>query len=373
MNISLRRFWTREQEPHYFHPAVSVWTRGRLAMTLQAFRGASDTYGPVCWSVSADRGESWSEPVEIPALGIRRIDGQTCEGVADVRPFFHAPTGKIIAIGCNTYYRDNRCNCGELPQDPVYAVLSEDGTWSRRRTLENPFLPAGCRNFRVACTQLAALPDGDLLIPFYLAEPGTGNHFMAGTMRCGFDGVGLRVKASGNLLTNDVHRGMIEPSVVSTSGGYYLTVRAEDGHGYLAFSADGLNWESPVPWRWEDGEPLTMSSTQQHWGSLSGRFYLFYTRRDAANGEVMRWRAPLYRAEFDPERRCLLRATEQVVFPLEFHRGQPNLMGNFHVAALVPGELLVSDAPLWRGLNGKDEIKWFESEVWISHQAEVMQ
>ena len=43
---------------------------------------------------------------------------------------------------------------------------------------------------------------------------------------------------------------------------YYLTTRAEDNRGYVTRSTDGLQWDNPIPWSWDDdGSPLTMSTT----------------------------------------------------------------------------------------------------------------
>ena len=99
-------------------------------------------------------------------------------------------------------------------------------------------------------------------------------------------------------------------------------------------SADGLHWQPLAPWCWDDGEAIAMSTTQQRWLPHSDALFLVYTRRSEDNHNVMRWRAPLWLAEVDRERLCLLRASERVVFPLKGDgigdpEGVPR-MGNFH-------------------------------------------
>ena len=125
-----------------------------------------------------------------------------------------------------------------------------------------------------------------------------------------------------------------------------MTLRAEDGRGYWSVSDDGLEWSEIRPWRFEDGELLTMSTTQQHWIALGDELFLVYTRDDGTNSKVMRFRAPLYIAAVDLRTMDLRRATEQVVLPLS---GDPlkaaadvARLGNFHTLVLSPNEAWVT-------------------------------
>ena len=101
-----------------------------------------------------------------------------------------------------------------------------------------------------------------------------------------------------------------------------------------------------IPWACEDGEALTMSTTQQHWLTHSDGLFLVYTRKDKSNSKVLRWRAPLFVAQVDPEKRCLIRSTEQVVLPLvgDGNKDPDNvaLMGNFNVTNVSPNESWVT-------------------------------
>jgi len=336
---------------NYFHPSVSQWTVGRQVMTMQRISG-SDFFGPVEWSFSEDNGKHWSVPSDIPSLGLNRLDDGRTEGVADVRPFLHHPSKKIIAIGCNTYYTDCRCITRDSlfrrdPQFPVYAILSEDGSWSKRHVLEGKCFEH-FDNYRVACTQLIVLPDSDILIPIYLQENNTDERYSVCSIRCSFDGNSLKIKSYGNILTHTVKRGFIEPSLSFFEGTFYMTIRAEDDCGYYAESKDGVNWDDAKPWRWDSGKKLQTSTTQQHWLNIQNSLYLVYTRKTSDNSDVMRWRAPLFISRFDQKNCTLVRKSEQTVFPLKYRNKQPNLLGNFHICALTNGENVVSVGSWWQ-------------------------
>jgi hypothetical protein len=90
-----------------------------------------------------------------------------------------------------------------------------------------------------------------------------------------------------------------------------------------------------------------MSTTQQHWLTHSDALFLVYTRKDATNTNVTRWRAPLWVAKVDTSRMRLIRASERVVLPLVGDGvNQADLvpmMGNFGVANVNPHESWVTD------------------------------
>jgi hypothetical protein len=162
---------------------------------------------------------------------------------------------------------------------------------------------------------------------------------------CDFDGHEITVLKRGGIIEFPADRGMLEPSLISFGGRFYLTLRAEDDHGYFSVSDDGLNWAPLKPWSWENGDTLAMSSTQQHWMEIGGRLYLVYTRDAGFNHHVIRWRAPLFIAEFDHHTGCLKKETEQLVFPLrELYPGAEftPMMGNFHPCSISPDEGIVT-------------------------------
>ena len=161
-------------------------------------------------------------------------------------------------------------------------------------------------------------------------------------VRCAFDGETLTIKEVGPAIKHPVKRGLLEPSVTHFKDRFYMTIRAEDDRGYLCTSDDGLNYAEKKAWTYDDGEPLTMSTTQQHWLTHSDGLFLVYTRKDEINSNVIRWRSPLWVAQVDVEKQCLIRETEQSVLPLMGDGvGQPDkvaLMGNFHVTNASPDE-----------------------------------
>jgi hypothetical protein len=158
---------------------------------------------------------------------------------------------------------------------------------------------------------------------------------MVAGVRARFDGDQLRVRSVGPALHHPHGRGLLEPSVTLFGGRFWMTMRAEDDRGYVSVSSDGLNWEAKKAWSWDDGTPLSMSTTQQHWLTHSDGLFLVYTRKDESNRNVIRWRSPLWVARVDAERRCLIKSTERIVLPLVGDGvGAPDkvaLMGNFNV------------------------------------------
>lgn len=146
--------------------------------------------------------------------------------------------------------------------------------------------------------------------------------------------------------SRDQGRGLLEPSLTRFGDRFYLTLRAEDGRGYLAVSQDGLHWNRKETWKWEDGQPLDLSSTQQHWLTHGEELFLVYTRKAIENQNVIRWRAPLWMARVNLEQHRLIRSSEQVVFPMIGDGiSQPDevaLMGNFHITLVSKNESWVT-------------------------------
>jgi hypothetical protein len=301
-------------------------------MTLQTISG-SDYYGPVHWRESKDLGQTWSAPQPIPGFGRRPFSGDIEEAVSDVLPTYHAKTNKVIAVGEIIYYREGRYFPEQPPRYPVYAVRDADGNWSARRKLEWDDPRAGAI-YAAGSSQSLVLKNGDVLIPVSFRSKERPDYAIT-SLLCSFDGEQIRVKRAGTTLTNPVKRGLLEPQLTFFDNRYLLTIRAEDGYGYVSTSADGLAWSAATSWKWEDGEPLAMSTTQQHWLTHSDGLFLAYTRKAAENANVMRWRAPLYLAQVDRKTLRLIRATEQIVFPLVGDGlNDPTHVphyGNFHV------------------------------------------
>jgi hypothetical protein len=373
MNISIK---TILNGANYFHPRAVI-IKDKLLMTMQAING-SDYFGAMQYSTSDDKGESWTKPEFIPGMGCIPVSEKTEEGISRVVPEFipeikegicdvvsdyHPTSGKVIAIGHNVYYKDNRFydSIGDfhpsesaLKRFPVYTVQDSQGKWTgKRKKLHFPEFEE-YSIYSCNCAQKIILPDGKMLIPITF-----GDYCRRVTsFLCDFDGENLSVIKRGNILENSVKRGLIEPSIVEYQDNFYMTMRAEDERGYLSVSDNGLNWSLIKSWQWDDGTFLTMGSTQQHWLKLGGKLYLVYTRKTKENTKVMRWRAPVFRAEVDTQKLCLIKDTEQVVLPM---RGDPEkpetigMMGNFHPLALSETEAIVTVGEMHPRMNYSGE------------------
>ena len=314
-----------------------------LAMAVQTISG-SDVFGPVHVSYSEDAGRVWRKPVPILGLGRTLHPDGVEEGVCDTVPSYHPRTGAVLFMGWNVYYLDGKLTRPSEQRWPVYVVSRPDGSWTPPKKLAWDD-PEATAIYGSNCSQRVLLPSGDFLVPLTFGPLGRDDR-MVTTVRCTFDGERLTVAERGNSLSLAVKRGLLEPSIAHWGGQYWMTIRAEDGHGYLATSGDGLRWAEQQPWTWDDGEPLTMSTTQQHWVEHSEALYLVYTRRDTTNVNVMRWRAPLWIAQVDADRKTLLRATEQVAVPLKGDgvNGADEVarLGNFHPVNATPWESLIT-------------------------------
>jgi hypothetical protein len=229
-------------------------------------------------------------------------------------------------------------------RETVYSIYDpQQHTWTAWETLPMPdadrFYNAGA-----GCAQRLDLPDGDILLPIYFTPKGEKFAHVT-VLRCGFDGRHLRVKEIGNELQVNTDRGLDEPSLTIFQGRYYMTIR-HDQRAYVSTSADGLHYTEPKAWLWDDGSDLGSYNTQAHWVTHDDALYLVYTRRGANNDHIPRNRAPLFMGRVDPEKLCVLRATECELMP---QRGAK--LGNFGVTEISENETWVTDAE-WMQTKG---------------------
>lgn len=351
-SISKETLWRNRdgQSQTWFHPRVCMLPDANgqpvALMTLQQI-GGSDYFGQVHWSISTDLGRTWSDPEPIAALGRDPVPGREDDlkaAVCDVVPQYDPVTQSLLAMGHVVFYKgDYFARKEQLARYPVYVTRDQDGTWSERKILQWDD-PRGSNIYSNGCGQRVVLPDGDVLMSFTFG-PGETNRMVSG-VRAAFDGELLKVKDVGPPLHNDKGRGLLEPSVAEFGGKFWITLRAEDNRGYVSVSDDGLNYEEKRAWAWDDGTPIDMSTTQQHWLTHSDGLFLVYTRQDESNKNVIRWRSPLWVAQVDTDNRCLIKSSEQVVLPLVGDGiedpNQVALMGNFHVTHASPEESWVT-------------------------------
>lgn len=312
-------------------PPVVVLTMQKLLLT------GSDVFYALNEMRTDDFGETWSGPAEHGAtLGRREEPDGVIVGACDFWPKWHAKSGKLLGIGHTVRYKENKV----MPvrrRETAWSVYDPQArTWTAWEALampdEDKFYNAGA-----GCVQRLDLPGGDILLPISFKAQSEKCSKVT-VLRCRFDGARLTFAEQGNELAVDTDRGLGEPSLTRFGGRYYLTLR-HDKAGYVSVSDDGLNFSEPKKWTWDDGADLGNYNTQQHWVTHENAMFLVYTRRGADNDHVFRHRAPLFIGRVDPERLCVLRATERVLVPQRGAR-----LGNFGVTEVSENETWVTVA-----------------------------
>ncbi|MBO5222527.1 MAG: exo-alpha-sialidase [Clostridia bacterium] len=315
----------------YVHARGLILPTGFGLITMQKLElSGCDVFYGIEMIKTTDGGLSYSDPVLCKNLVRRYDENRNSTVLCDATPFYHQKSGKIILTGQSALYSStNKLAKNPRPRDTLYAVYNEetgdfDG-WERLnmpQTAEDAYFSSGA-----GCSQISELPNGELLIPIYhksraMAEDNCGC-FSVAVLRCSFDGKKLDVLEIGPEISIDIPRGFYEPSIVRYGDRYLLALR-NDVTGYVASSRDGLNFDTPRELCFENGENLGNYNTQQHWLVGGGKLWLVYTRKAGNNDHMFRHRAPLFIAEFDAKRMCVIRETEQIVVP---ERGAR--LGNF--------------------------------------------
>ena len=364
-------FRTLLDEPFWgkcvYHPKMAAWPDGKLLMTFQEFLG-SDYYGPVMAVESDDGGFRWKSCNAIPGLGVfERPDG-VIERHCDTVPDYDPASKRMVAIGHNAYskkdgfldtmgYFNKSERRSDLQRRGAYCVLREDGSWSPRQLL-NPEPFADWNSLCCGCTQKIIRENGEWLIPFGgLDNPAKHIDGIVVVCKFRFDGETFRFVEAGDILSQPVGRGLMEPSLIDSDGRILMTMRAEDERAHFAISDDGLHFGELGTWMFDDGEPLITSTTQQHWLVAGGKLHLVYTRNCGWNEKIFRYRAPLFIAEVSTDDMTLRRDTERMVFPLDGDPERPESVarsGNFNVCMLQNGDALVTNASL-RSYNERHE------------------
>ena len=313
-----------DRETEWFQPRIGIIppTTAVLTMTRARLWG-SDIFTALQEMRSDDLGVTWSHPIVHATVDRRIINGlEVCP--ADLTPGWHQATGRLLATGSTAVYEPGEKGGlvanNRVTRDISYTVYDNaTRTWSEWRTLQ---LPDRERFFwaSAGCSQRVDPPGGDILLPVSrMDRDSVGDDFWKGcfattVLRCSFDGEELRYLEHGDEMSVPEPRGLYEPSLTFFEGRYFLTLR-NDLRGYVTAGEDGLHFAEPVPWVFDDGEELGSYNTQQHWVTHSDGLFLTYTRRGADNDHVIRHRAPLFMAQVDPERLCVLRDTERILVP----------------------------------------------------------
>jgi hypothetical protein len=335
----------------WFQPRIGITPSGTAVVTLtRSILSGSDIFTAIRSMHSRDMGKTWSPPAtHETTLGRRKLPDGTEEVICDATPAWHAVTGKLLATGHTATYLG-----ADLAPDPrrrqvPYTVFDEaTNAWSPWTVLQLPDPDGKFFNAGAGCTQRVDLDNGDILLPIYYlprdrANDSWGNCYLTTVLRCRFDGTTLRYIEQGDDLCCPEPRGFCEPSLTRFGGKFYITLR-NDVRGQVATSDDGMHFDAPVAWKFDDGQELGSYNTQQHWITHSDGLFLVYTRRGANNDHVIRHRAPLFMAQVDPDRLCVVRRTERILLP---NTGAQ--YGNFGVVNASAGESWVMDA---EGMQG---------------------
>ena len=181
----------------WFHPRAVAVPSDRpndpmMVMTLQKHLMTSDYFSGLHVMTRRSLSAAWTGPVLPPQLDWQpQPDGVTVS-VADVTPGWHAPTGKVIALGCQVRYnaKGEQLNDVRRAHQTVYAILDPHAeSWTRWQVLTLP--PDEQFDFaRNACAQWLVQPDGHLLVPLYIAR-NAQEPFSVTVAECRFDGTKL--------------------------------------------------------------------------------------------------------------------------------------------------------------------------------------
>lgn len=302
-------------------PAFRPVGSPRAVVTMQKLRLTGNDVFQDTWSMCSGDGRGhWEEPRLESGLGRRRIGDGLEEGPSDITPGWHADSGKLLATGHTVVYRDDDLVLMPRPRSTIYSVWDDClKTWGDWQKLMLPPDEEKLCMEGAGSTQRWDLPGGDILLPTYFPAGGQkadprSMQYVSTILKCSFDGDTLRYVSHGSELTIPEGRGFVEPSITSVQGRFFLTLRNNEA-GYVTAGDDGLRFNTPRRWIFDDGTDLGNYNTQQHWVTNDDELYLVYTRRGANNDHIMRHRAPLFIAQVDTERLCVIRATEQIVVP----------------------------------------------------------
>ena len=358
----------------WFHPRAGAipGATPQVVLTMQKLNvQRSDVFYPIFSQTSSDLGRTWSPLVEhTQTLGRHSLGGDREEAVCDFTPKWHARSGKLLGTGHTVIYASDKL-VTERPRETTYSIYDPaTKTWTPWQKLPMPNAPKFA-NAGAGSTQRVDLENGDILLPIYAKEISAKDYFTT-VVRCRFDGRTLKYIEHGSEHTVPGDRGFTEPSLARFGGKFFLTLR-NDRAAYVATSSDGLHFDSPRKWTFDDGTDLGSYNTQAHWVTHVDGLFLTYTRRGADNDNVIRHRAPLFIAQVDPVKRVVLRATERVLVP---NKGAQ--LGNFAVVDVSDRETWVTTSegmapgdPSKFGSNGRvyaARLIWQKpNSIWNQH------
>lgn len=349
----------RRNNQAWFEPRMGVIPARGPGLAPEVFVAATlltgDDVGPQAFIRTSDLGRTWTAP----ALSQQWFKVPMADDVYEepwFGPVYHKKTDSLVAIGQTHFVRDAGDDLGHKKEHHVRlpdAVPSiayspwnpEAGDFEPWKRMKQP---GDLKLSIYYAGQKHEHADGTMLIPgYYRSGPermGGSRHSNITVLRCGYDGADLEYLGHGSVHTVEDGNGLDEPSLVFFQDKYFLTIR-QLFRSYVGASADGMHFSELKPWTFDDGSDLGNYNTQQHWLKHGGRLYLVYNRRSELNNGVFRSRAPLFMAEVDPDRLCVRRDTERIVFPENGAR-----MGNFCMADVGPSESWVISGEWLEGM-----------------------
>jgi hypothetical protein len=332
-------------------------TRSLITMSAHGF--GTHSYGNLFYIDSTFQTRKWSIPKKIENLKRRIVENKIVKVFGDVTPGWHEKSRTVLCTG-KTFFSDisdsayifdlNKVISANLPkkridienlQEVAYATYNPGSdNWSVPKSVELPEkLDNGDEFYCVnaGCSQWVDLPNGDILLPVRFIK---SKLYVSTVILCSYDGNNLKFKKNGSLFTVADGRGLYEPSIVCYNEKFFLTIRG-DSSAYVAKSKDGLNFKSFREWEFSDESWLGSYNTQQHWISNSHGLFLVYTRKGANNDHVFRHRAPLFIAQVDPEKLCVIKETEKILIPIPEDASD---LGNFGISYVNDNESWVTVA-----------------------------
>ncbi|MFV0338399.1 MAG: exo-alpha-sialidase [Chthoniobacterales bacterium] len=329
----------------WVHPRPAFLPKSSQAIvTAQKLRlSGDDVFHGIYDFFSEDGGEHWTEPRLQTNFTRRPFQKSMEEGICDLSPGWHEKSQTLLVTGHTVLYQNDELAPAPRLRQTAYSTWdAATGMWREWQKLDlsdqKLFAYEGAGS-----VQRLDLLNGDILLPTYYGIPDATDEnadltYAVRVLRCSFDGRQLSCLEYGSELSLSNERGFVEPSIACVGKRYFLTLR-NDLAGYVTTSTDGLHYETPRPWLFDDGADLGNYNTQQHWVTHGDDLFLIYTRRGADNDHIMRHRAPLFIAQVDTKRLCVKRETERILVP---ERGAR--LGNFGVCKVSEKETWVTVA-----------------------------
>lgn len=357
----------RQDNQCWFAPTIAVVPSSSADSPPEIHIGAhqltGNDMGAQHWIRTKNLGKSWTPPMESQnLLGMPRED-DFFEKLMGFSLLYHRHSGRLMSFGATQFVRDEGGSLNHKLEAHDWGNLCplKNTMFSTEWDFENcdftPWKPIALppelmKRFE-SCNLLNLyslgdeLPDGTVLGTIMAADAGRGEGFISIFV------VHLEILPSGeftllnqgNVLRHGTGEGFAEPSIIRFEERYYMTIRHVDT-AYVTGSEDGLHYNEPIEWRFDDGEVLGSYNTQQRWLVQEDSLFLVYTRRSELNRGVFRARAPLFIAQVDPENLCVIRNSERIVFPEKGAR-----MGNFSVVNVTEKEAWVVTGEWLQGMD----------------------